>query len=83
MFKWTGSFWNILIYPEYCTDEVEDPEVNVSWVIKKVLKDEFPDFVVCISLDDYDNIAVEKRKEFIAKVKRYIKRFFPKRSVSY
>ncbi len=78
MFKWTGSFWNILIYPEYCTDEVEDPEVNVSWVIKKVLKDEFPDFVVCISLDDYDNIAVEKRKEFIAKVKRYIKRFFPK-----
>lgn len=78
MFKWAGSFWNLLIYPEYCVDEVEDPEINISWVLKKILKGKFPDFVVCVSLDDYENIIIEKRKELIAKVKRYIKRFFPK-----
>lgn len=77
MFEWIGSFWNFLIYPEYCTDEVEDPASNIVLVLRKILKGKFPDFVVCISLDDYDNTAVEK-KELIARVKRYIKRFFPK-----
>lgn len=78
MFKWTGSFWNVLIYPEYCIDEVEDPEANISWVLKKILKDKFPDFVVCISLDDYDDMMSDKRREAITKVKKYVRRFFPK-----
>lgn len=79
MFEWIGSFWNFLIYPEYCTDEVEDPEVNILWVLKKILKGKFPDFVVCISLDDFDSIVPEGRKELVTKVKRYIRRFFIKK----
>ncbi|MBC7321177.1 helix-turn-helix transcriptional regulator [bacterium] len=78
MFKWIGSFWNSLIYPEYCTDEIEDPEANISWVLKKVLKGKFPDFVVCISVDDYDNMTPDKRKEIISKVKKHVQRSFPK-----
>ena len=76
MLEWTGHFWNLLIYPEYCVDEVEDPEVNILWVLKGTLKNKIPDFVVCISLDDYDDLSPEARREAITKVKRYIRRFF-------
>ena len=71
MLEWTGHFWNLLIYPEYCVDEVEDPEVNIFWVLKRTLKNKVPDFAVCISLDDYDDMLPEARREAITKVKRY------------
>ncbi len=49
---WIGSFWNSLIYPEKCTDATYDPEWTVSYVYNTIMQDRFPDFVVCVGIED-------------------------------
>lgn len=73
---WTGSFWNFLIYPESSLDETYNPEVNISWVYKNLLKKRYPDFVVSISLDNLLDFPLYERTRLVYKTKKIILNLF-------
>ncbi len=72
-----GVFWNHLVYPELSSDETEDPSLTVEKIHEESLGGQFPDFVVCLSLDDYYTLSGDERRQALDNVKRAITTFLP------
>lgn len=74
---WNGIFWHHLIYPEFSGHEVEDPALSVASMHEVLLPGKYPDFVVCLALDDLDRLSSDERKEVLESVRRCISRTMP------
>jgi AraC-like DNA-binding protein len=72
-----GVFWNHLVYPELSSDETEDPLLTVAKIHEESLGGQFPDYVVCLSLDDYYTLSGDERRQALDSVKRTITSTLP------
>ena len=69
---WHGVFWNHLVYPELSSDDIDDPTRTVAKVHKEALDGRFPDFVVCLCLDDYHRLAQDDRLHALETVRKAV-----------
>lgn len=72
-----GVFWHHLIYPEFSTHEVEEPELSIAGMHQALMRGRFPHFVVCLAIDDYDDLPTEERREALESVRGCIRRMLP------
>lgn len=76
---WNGVFWHHLIYPQFSVHEVEDPALSISAMHEALMGGQFPDFVVCLALDDYDKLTGPERRRLLESVRRCIRDGLPAR----
>ncbi|MCE5323420.1 helix-turn-helix transcriptional regulator [bacterium] len=69
---WNGVFWNHMVYPELSSDDTYDPTLTVSGVHKEALGGRFPDYVICLCLDDYHTLSPDERRSALEAVKDVI-----------
>ncbi|MEN6355724.1 MAG: helix-turn-helix transcriptional regulator [Armatimonadota bacterium] len=74
---WNGVFWNHMVYPELSSDDTEDPALTVAGIHEKALGGDYPDYVVCLCLDDYHTLSSDDRRGALKAVKSVICSYLP------
>lgn len=72
-----GIFWNHLVYPEFAAAEVEDPAITLAWVSARLPSEQWPDYVVCLVLDDLASFTPEERRGMLQRVRGVISETLP------
>lgn len=70
---WTGTFWDWLLYPEVGSSQVPDPSTLLARALQE-LGGSFPDFVFCLSLDEFTQEKVQLLDEAEERVSKRLPR---------
>lgn len=72
-----GIFWNHLVYPEFAAAEVEDPVITLAWISARLPSEQWPDYVVCLVLDNLASFTPEERRGVLQRIRGVINETLP------
>jgi AraC-like DNA-binding protein len=67
-----GIFWNHLVYPEFTSQEVEDPGVLLAWVQERLPAEQWPTYVVCLLVDGLERMEPTARRDAVQHMRQVL-----------